>query len=65
MERRQHKSLPDGKIGIGLLITNRVYVSKKHNSADVVTICMLLLKQDMSAIGRWCYGFESRTGLAR
>ena len=49
MKRRQHKGLPDGKIGIGLLITNRVYVSKKHNSADVVTICMLLLKWDMPA----------------
>ena len=44
MKRSQHKGLPDGKIGIGLLITNRVYVSKKHNSADVVTICMLLLQ---------------------
>lgn len=26
------------------MITNQVHVSKKHNSADVVTICMLLLQ---------------------
>ena len=32
---------------MALLITNQVYVSKKHNSADAVAICMLLLQQNM------------------
>jgi hypothetical protein len=45
----QCKSLLNGKTGIDLLITNQVNVSKKHNSADVVTICMLLLQWDMPA----------------
>lgn len=29
---------------ICLLIINQVYVSKKHNSADAMAICMLLLQ---------------------
>ena len=36
--------------------TNQVYVSKKHHSTEVVTICMLLLKRDMSAINLWVMG---------
>jgi len=43
------KSLLNGRTGICLLSTNQVYVSKKHNSAEVVTICMLLLQLDIPA----------------
>lgn len=38
------------------LQTNQVYVSKKHDSTEVVTICMLLLKWDMSTINLWVMG---------
>jgi hypothetical protein len=38
----QCKSLLNGKMGICMLTVNLVSVSKKHNSAGVVTICMLL-----------------------
>lgn len=49
MQTHQLKSLLNGKTGVDLLITNQVNVSKKHNSADVVTICMLLLQLGMPA----------------
>jgi hypothetical protein len=44
MQLHQLKILLNGKTDMHLLKTNRVSVSKKHGSADVVTICMLLLK---------------------
>jgi hypothetical protein len=39
----QQKSLLNGKTGILLQKANQASVLKKHGSADVVTICMLLL----------------------
>lgn len=50
-EKKVHACLP----------TNQVYVSKKHSGADVVTICMLLLKQDVSR-NRCGHGFNSHPG---
>jgi hypothetical protein len=57
--------LSHGKTGIDLLINKPGSCFKeaclsagKHNSADAVAICMLLLKQDMPA-KRWCQRFNS------
>jgi len=47
--------LLNGKKGICLLMVNQVCVSKKHHSADVVTICMLLLqwRNALHNLGSW------------
>ena len=54
-----YKSFPNGKTGIYLLYTNRVCVSKKHYSAEVVTICMLLLQWGIPATYTVGQGFDS------
>ncbi|HEV8508666.1 MAG TPA: hypothetical protein VGQ53_24900 [Chitinophagaceae bacterium] len=51
------KSLLNGKMGIYLLITNQVHVSRRHGSAEVVTVCMLLFQLDIPTIR----GFESHS----
>lgn len=42
MQRHRQKSSANAEMGIGMLTVNLVSVLKKHHSADVVTICMLL-----------------------
>jgi hypothetical protein len=42
MQSYQQKSSANAEKDICLLAANRMSVLKKHHSADVVTICMLL-----------------------
>jgi hypothetical protein len=49
-------------MGIRLLTANRMHVFK-HHSADVITICMLLLQQSSSHQSTVCRRFESFSGI--